>query len=51
MQSIFYLIGYKKEDILLPKTNLINWKYVRNLINKKDLIDKVLAYNHRGPKP
>jgi hypothetical protein len=47
LQAILYLLGYDKREINLPGTNVLNWKYVRNLLNDV-LIDKLLAYSHKG---
>ena len=31
---MLYLLGYRKEEINIPGTNNLNWRYVRiNLIN------------------
>ena len=31
MQSLMFLTGSKREDICLPKTNKLHWKWVREI--------------------
>ena len=58
IQIILYLLGYTKEEINIAGTNNLNWKYVRmNILDEQKaeseeekFVNKVLAYEHRGPK-
>lgn len=33
LQNILYLLGHKKSEINVPHTNILNWKYVKDMIN------------------
>ncbi|CAD8127048.1 unnamed protein product [Paramecium sonneborni] len=48
IQSGLYLIGSNKADINLPDTNRLN---IRKLVLDENLIQQIVSYNHRGPKP
>eukprot|EP00825_Cyclidium_porcatum_P010125 TRINITY_DN1518_c0_g4_i2.p1 TRINITY_DN1518_c0_g4~~TRINITY_DN1518_c0_g4_i2.p1 ORF type:complete len:668 (-),score=196.14 TRINITY_DN1518_c0_g4_i2:102-2105(-) len=50
LQNILYLLNYKREEINIPNTHLLNWKYVKEMINP-DLIKQIISYNLRGQKP
>ena len=44
IQSLMFLTGSKREDICLPKTNKLHWKWIREI--KPDQIPKaMLAYS------
>ncbi|KAL4455834.1 hypothetical protein ABPG74_003244 [Tetrahymena malaccensis] len=50
LQNILYLLGYSMEEINIPGTHVLNWKEVKKLLNES-FINKVIEYNHQGPKP
>eukprot|EP00825_Cyclidium_porcatum_P002631 TRINITY_DN1121_c0_g2_i1.p2 TRINITY_DN1121_c0_g2~~TRINITY_DN1121_c0_g2_i1.p2 ORF type:complete len:658 (-),score=176.34 TRINITY_DN1121_c0_g2_i1:285-2258(-) len=50
LQNILYLLNHKRTEINIPKTHVLNWKYVRSLV-KPELIQSIIQYNHRGQKP
>ncbi|EGR28594.1 hypothetical protein IMG5_172240 [Ichthyophthirius multifiliis] len=50
LQNILYLLGYTMEEINIPKTHILNWKYVKTLLNE-DFFNLLVNYNHQGPKP
>lgn len=45
-----YLLGYSKEDLNIPGTNILNWKEVRHLIQREEFFDKIKHYVFQGPK-
>lgn len=49
-QLAFYLQGVKREEVVEPRTNMINWKISKKFLNNnfKDFIKHVQP---RGPKP
>lgn len=49
-QAVWYLLGRTKEELNLPRTNLLDWKNAKNLINES-FFAEILAYEHRGAKP
>ena len=49
MQSIFYLLQYRREDICERGTNKFFWKKAKNLIDE-DFIDRLIYFNALGPK-
>jgi len=51
IQTALILIGYTKEDINLPKTNILNWRKVSHYLNNPNFFDKLEAYQYQGPKP
>ncbi|CAD8142533.1 unnamed protein product [Paramecium octaurelia] len=48
IQAGLYLIGANKLDINLPESNRLN---IRKLVLDENLIQQIVAYNHKGPKP
>ena len=48
-QTVFYLLGYKREEICEKDTNKLEWKKAKNLINE-DFFKKIGEYNAYGPK-
>ena len=50
MQSVFYLLRYKREDICYPKSNRIWWKKARPLINES-FFSKLENYSPLGANP
>ena len=52
------LLGYKIEEISIPGTFNLNWKYVKGEIlddekfekEEERFINRMLSYEHRGPK-
>ena len=49
LQTALYLLGFGKEEINIAGTNVLNWKYVRTILNE-NLLDRLVMYSHRGPK-
>ena len=45
LQNVLYLIGYTMEEINIPNTHLLNWKYVKTLLNEQ-FFNKVIEYSH-----
>lgn len=50
LQNAFYLVGFSKEEINLPGTNELNWRKVREELFNEEFLEKVLAYEYKGPK-
>lgn len=50
LQNVFYLLGHSAEEINIPGTHLLNWKYVKTLLNEH-FFASLISYNHQGPKP
>ena len=48
-QTVFYLLGYTREDICERDTNKIEWKKAKNLLNE-DFFQKLGHYNPFGAK-
>jgi hypothetical protein len=48
-QTVFYLLGYTREEVCERDTNKLEWKKAKNLINE-DFFHKLGAYNPFGPK-
>lgn len=49
-QAVFYLLGYKREDICEVDTNKLWWKKAKVHIND-DFFMRLFKYNPVGPKP
>lgn len=49
-QGLMFLLGFKKEEVDLPGTNVLNWKQVKPLIFTEEFYNKMLEYDHKGPK-
>ena len=49
MQTLYYLLGYTREELCEPETNRLFWKTARQHWNE-GLLDKYQAYNPVGPK-
>lgn len=50
LQNILYLLNYKREEINVLNTHVLNWKAVKNMITP-ELIKQILNFNLRGQKP
>lgn len=48
-QTVFYLLGYEREEICERDTNKLEWKKAKNLLNE-EFFNKLGAYNPFGPK-
>lgn len=52
LQSVFYLLQYKRQDVCLPGTNKFNWKLAKEHFNEA-FLEKMAAYSplglRRGP--
>ena len=51
MQMVLYFLGYKKNEINIEGTNILDWNRVRGTLCNQSLIDKLVEYTHRGAKP
>jgi hypothetical protein len=49
LQSIFYLLRYKREQICQKGTNKFFWKIAKNHLNE-EFIDRMLSYRVMGSK-
>lgn len=49
LQTLFYLLGYKREQICEPGTNALDFKCAKDLINEQ-LFEKIAKYNPQGPR-
>lgn len=50
IQNLLILIGYKKEDINKPGTNVLNWREVRKTLFNEKLLENLFSYEFEGPK-
>ena len=48
---LLFFLGYTKEEIYLAKTNILNWKKVRTLLDDEHFFKRIDAYNPVGAKP
>jgi hypothetical protein len=48
-QTVFYLLGYEREEICERDTNKLEWKVAKNLINE-DFFKRLGEYVPYGPK-
>ncbi len=48
-QSVFYLLGYEREQICERDTNKLEWKKAKQLIDQ-EFFKKLGEYNPYGPK-
>lgn len=49
MQSVFYLLGYTREQVCQEGSNKFFWKYAKQLLNE-DFLEKLVAFNVYGLK-
>lgn len=49
MQSLFYLLGYTKDQVTEPGTQKFFWKKAKTLITE-DFLDRMADYDFMGPK-
>lgn len=49
MQSLFYLLGYSKDDVSEPGTQKFFWKKAKTLLNE-EFLEKMLTYEFMGCK-
>lgn len=49
MQAAYFFLGFNKEDINIPKTNIFDWKKYSKSFNS--LLSDLLSYDYQGPKP
>lgn len=49
LQTLFYLLGYSREEVCERGTNALNFKKAKLLINEK-LFFKIGSYNPVGPR-
>jgi len=50
IQNVMYFLGYKKGQVNIPGTNVLEWKEVKKIISKDDFFSKLENYEFRGPK-
>ena len=43
-------MGYKKEDINKPGTNILNWREIRKTLFKEEMLEKLFEYDYKGSK-
>ena len=48
-QSLFYLLGYKREEICYEDTNMLEWKKAKRIFSK-DFYNRLTAYTPLGAK-
>ena len=48
-QSLFYLLGYQREQICLEGTNKLFWKNAKTVLDE-GFIDRLVAYTPYGIK-
>ena len=48
-QTVFYLLGYTREEVCERDTNKLEWKRAKILLNE-DFFKKIGEYNPFGPK-
>jgi hypothetical protein len=48
-QLAFIMAGYKKDEINLPDSDVLDWRKMRNHFNE-ELLNKLADYEYRGPK-
>jgi hypothetical protein len=49
MQSVFYLLGYTREQVCQEGSNKFFWKYAKQLLNE-EFLEKLVAFNVYGLK-
>lgn len=49
LQSVFYLLGYRREEICERGTNKFFWKKAKNLLDD-EFLNRLAFYNSLGPK-
>lgn len=49
LQSVFYLLQYKREDVCINGTNKLFWKVAQKLLDDS-FIDKLVSYSPCGSK-
>ena len=49
LQSLFYFLGYSREQICEPGTNALDFKKAKEYINEQ-LFQKIAKYNPAGPR-
>ncbi len=50
IQVVMILVGYKKDEINIQGTNVLDWKKVKTMLAEQEFIDKVCAYTFKGSK-
>ena len=50
LQSIFYLLQYKREDVCQPGSNKFFWKFAKKHLNEQ-FLDKLALFTPLGVKP
>ena len=50
IQTALILIGYTKEEINIPGTNILNWKKVSRYLHAAGFFEKLELYRYKGPK-
>lgn len=50
IQYACYLVGYTKEEINLPGTNVLNWRKVRTELFNEEFFEKIINYEYKGAK-
>jgi hypothetical protein len=50
IQNVMYFLGYKKGQVNIPGTNVLEWKEVKKIISRDEFFDKLENYEFKGPK-
>jgi hypothetical protein len=50
IQNVLYLVGYKKKEINLEGTNLLDWPLVRTKYFNEEMVKKLTDYDYAGEK-
>jgi len=50
IQEALITIGYTKEEINYPHTNVLDWKKAKHLLNEEKFFSKIAEYNFKGPR-
>ena len=50
LQQLLYHLGYTKEEVNVSKTNVLNWRSVKGLLDEKNFFSRIDKYEFRGPK-
>ena len=51
IQCVFFFLGYTKQDINIPGTNIMDWNRIKKkLITEQGFFEKMSRYDFHGPK-
>jgi hypothetical protein len=49
LQTLLLFAGFKKEDINVPGTNILDWRRVHNCLTR-ELVERIMTHTHYGVK-